>query len=1240
MAATPQEPLSMPVPEVNVFQGSVLKALKDKNIFITGATGFVGKALVEKLLRSVPIGKIFLLVRPRKGSTATERMREEIVSSKIFTRLRSEIGDAGFERLVSEKLVAVAGELTQNNVGLSKKDQDMLHRELDAIIHCAAIVDFNERLDRAVELNVMGSLRMMEIAKKCKHLGAFIHVSTCYVNSNRRGLIDEKIFPLGFDPEAMIKKVRNLTVAELEKIAVTGLLGDWPNTYTFTKAMAEHLLVKNRGSVPLAIVRPSIIGSAWKEPEPGWVDVISAAGAVYTAVGFGVIKFLPGRPTVIADVVPVDYVINSMLAAIPAIMGQNRWFVCHSATSSEKPMHWGVPAQAVKEFWAKHPPPGNVSSPDFRFITNPQGYQLMFFLKYSVPSALLNTLAMFGTKSQKSKAQQLEKLVWRVRVIVEAFRHFVENEWIFDNRNTRTLYRQLPPQERAIFDLDLAPMDWHAYNTAFAHGIHRNVLKVDVVPWTADQGLRSGRVLLNQERWKPEDASIAKLLFPDLDWASRMATTRPSFRPARPAVDMRATVFASAAVQAAIKREAEKEKLPVAQVEGSVRQMLDKMCGESSLPVISGMGWFFKKIWRRIYESVEVDAAGLAAVRAAAARGPLIFAPTHRSYVDFLIVSYICFSCQLPMPFIAAGEDFLGILLVRWLFRNAGAFFLRRSFTGDDLYSAVFKEYVTRLLADGQSLEFFVEGTRSRSGKMLQPKLGFLTYIADAYLEGRCPDASMVPVTINYEKTIEGELYSSELLGEKKIRESLKNLLRSSSVLAANFGKITVTFGEPLALSSFVASEKERVHSLAASVASAISPAVSEQGFASALTCVLNPYVPIPDNWSQAPTTPTPSSSSSTGAVVAYDPKQVDSHRKHFVRQLGYRLTHELNLGGECMPTHVLASLLLLYRQGATKDQLIRQFEWLRLEILARGGRTAGMATYSREALVQNALSHLGSLVIQRNENVYEPNITARSNYKNMLVLGYYRNKFLHLFFVEGLIACVLYALGEGEQHGVSRQTLLSEVRFIYSLLHREVILQPRDEPENLEAGLERMVSRGILSIDASSDSEKGGRVTMAPTGEVHFSFLCSMLWPFIDSYYVAALALVSLQTTHASKPVHSERKTLLTKTQTLATTLYHESMLCFYESCSLETLNNALHVLKDWNVVQIKRQVGKVDKKKNPNATPSVKEFVALQAAYQSGSNLSALVERISRLRKQPPVRRSPLSKNMIAEIPILAKL
>ncbi len=228
-------------------------------------------------------------------------------------------------------------------------------------------------------------------------------------------------------------------------------------------------MVQKRKNVPLVILRPSIVGCSWKEPVPGWTDVITAAGAVYLTVGMGVLKFLSGSPNTTADVTPVDYVINAMLIPCVCVLSclvllpshsQNRFFVIQPCTSVEFPMYWGHPVQSVMHYFLGHLPTRRIAHPRMEFLSTPQEYQVKFFLHYSVPSALFNTLAIIGSQKMKTRAAQFNKLVWRARVITESFKHFVENEWNFNNRNVQLMREHQKADEQYVFlflclDLDL-----------------------------------------------------------------------------------------------------------------------------------------------------------------------------------------------------------------------------------------------------------------------------------------------------------------------------------------------------------------------------------------------------------------------------------------------------------------------------------------------------------------------------------------------------------------------------------------------------------------------------------------------------------------------------------------------------------------------------------------------------------------------------------------------------------------
>ena len=224
---------------------------------------------------------------------------------------------------------------------------------------------------------------------------------------------------------------------------------------------------------------------------------------------------------------------------------------------------------------------------------------------------------------------------------------------------------------------------------------------------------------------------------------------------------------------------------------------------------IRGFGCFLHKVFKKIYEKVVIDETALEKLKNLErnVNGPVILIPLHRSYIDFLRVSYIFIAYKMKIPIIAAAEDFFAIFMLHNFLRAAGAFFIKRKqLENDKLYKAIMNEYVQRLLLDDCYLEFFVEGTRSRSGKMLSPKFGILTMITDLYFEKKLPDMQIVPMTINYERVLEGETFPFELLGEEKTRESLYRIVKSAKTLNMNFGRIYVELAEPISLKKYVAS--------------------------------------------------------------------------------------------------------------------------------------------------------------------------------------------------------------------------------------------------------------------------------------------------------------------------------------------------------------------------------------------------------------------------------------------------
>lgn len=185
-------------------------------------------------------------------------------------------------------------------------------------------------------------------------------------------------------------------------------------------------------------------------------------------------------------------------------------------------------------------------------------------------------------------------------------------------------------------------------------------------------------------------------------------------------------------------------------------------------------------------------------------KGPIIFCPTHRSYVDFLILSTIFYFYGMEVPLICAGEDFLGMPYVGELLRGSGAFFMRRTFRGDPLYKAIFYAYVAELNKERQIMEFFIEGTRSRTNKTLAPKYGFLSVCSRVFFDKQVEDITLVPVTINYNRTLEGETFPGELTGEPKVKESVTRIITGGyEVLNTNLGTLHFDFCEPVSLARY-----------------------------------------------------------------------------------------------------------------------------------------------------------------------------------------------------------------------------------------------------------------------------------------------------------------------------------------------------------------------------------------------------------------------------------------------------
>ena len=267
--------------------------------------------------------------------------------------------------------------------------------------------------------------------------------------------------------------------------------------------------------------------------------------------------------------------------------------------------------------------------------------------------------------------------------------------------------------------------------------------------------------------------------------------------------ELKEHILTDEALQEFMTQFAQKRDIPIHQVRKEADEYLDEIAANYNTVTVSIMKKIVEWLTKIMFDGVSFNEDVLNKVKFMSFRGPLIFVPCHKSHIDYLILSYLLFINNMQIPYIAAGRN-LSFWPLGPIFRGCGAFFLRRTFRGAILYSKIFSEYVFKMLKEGFNIEFFIEGGRSRTGKLLPPKLGFLNILLTAYKTGACNDMIFVPVYIGYDRVIEESSYLHELEGGQKKSEDFSQLIKARKFLKKRYGKIYVEFNNPMPLSDLL----------------------------------------------------------------------------------------------------------------------------------------------------------------------------------------------------------------------------------------------------------------------------------------------------------------------------------------------------------------------------------------------------------------------------------------------------
>jgi len=248
---------------------------------------------------------------------------------------------------------------------------------------------------------------------------------------------------------------------------------------------------------------------------------------------------------------------------------------------------------------------------------------------------------------------------------------------------------------------------------------------------------------------------------------------------------------------------AKKRNIPIQKINKQADAYLDEIAAKYSSAIIKMLEMFVHWITNNVFDGITVNYDVLNKVKNMSQKGPLILLPCHKSHIDYLVLSYVMLKINMPGPHIAAGDN-LSFWPLGSIFRGGGAFFIRRSFKGAAIYSKIFSEYVFKLLNEGFNIELFIEGGRSRTGKLLRPQLGLLSILLNAYKNGACEDLILAPIFIGYDRVLEEDSYINEIQGGKKNPESFIQLIKARRLLKKKYGKIYVHFHDPISLHDFL----------------------------------------------------------------------------------------------------------------------------------------------------------------------------------------------------------------------------------------------------------------------------------------------------------------------------------------------------------------------------------------------------------------------------------------------------
>ncbi|XP_073528913.1 dihydroxyacetone phosphate acyltransferase-like isoform X2 [Phyllobates terribilis] len=513
---------------------------------------------------------------------------------------------------------------------------------------------------------------------------------------------------------------------------------------------------------------------------------------------------------------------------------------------------------------------------------------------------------------------------------------------------------------------------------------------------------------------------------------------------------LKSIVMDSENLQHIIKQISVESGEPFYVVQNKAVQILDEMSHNLKLGAIRLFAFGLSKIFKRLYQKVFVNQEGIQRLAKAIQEQPVVLLPSHRSYIDFLLISYIMFTYDLPIPVIAAGEDLSHMKFVGPFLRLSGAFFIRRSFHGEKLYWAVFSEYVKTMLRNGYApVEFFIEGQRSRSGKTIHPRLGLLNVVSEPFFRGEVYDTYLVPISISYEKILEESFYAQELLGAQKSKESTSGLIKARKILNDNFGNIHIYIGRPISLRSMAS---ERINR------------------------------------------------SKCNLTYRHSLQRPSEHIQKFISDMAYKVELHQIANMVLSPGDLIATILLQNLPVLNYNLLVEKIPWLRKLTEDFGGVLDWPGNKSMDDVVQSSVSlhsnimaivdrHIVLLGHNVTEAITEELVTNQAH--TFLTCAAYRNKMVNVF-----IRPALVVLSCKMAQSFEKDNIYQSFCFLRNLFCKEFILFHGSEEQDFEEGCLLLTKLNVISRTPYD-------IFMNENDSV-CQFLYGMLYSVLEGYQLA----------------------------------------------------------------------------------------------------------------------------------------